>query len=129
MKLQLTSLFAALLLAGCASVGSVDPSQLPQAPNAYKAQSANGAAALTTSWWQPFADPVLDDLVGRAMAANTSVQAATARLTQARAALGSAQAAPPAPGRRVSRCRPLVDAGPARAATREPIQRRPQPGL
>ncbi len=93
MKLQLTSLFAALLLAGCASVGSVDPSQLPQAPNAYKAQSANGAAALTTSWWQPFADPVLDDLVGRAMAANTSVQAATARLTQARAALGSAQAA------------------------------------
>jgi len=43
MKLQLTSLFAALLLAGCASVGSVDPSQLPQAPAAYKAQAANGA--------------------------------------------------------------------------------------
>jgi outer membrane protein, multidrug efflux system len=93
MKLQLTSLFAALLLAGCASVGTVDPSQLPQAPTAYKAQSTNGATALTASWWQPFADPVLDDLVARAMAANTSVQAATARLTQARAALGSAQAA------------------------------------
>jgi len=92
MKLQLTSLFAALLLAGCASVGSVDPSQLPQAPAAYKTQATSGAAALTASWWQPFADPVLDDLVGRAMAANTSVQAATARLSQARAALGSAQA-------------------------------------
>lgn len=95
MKLQLTSLFTALLLAGCASVGTVDPSQLPQAPTAYKAtslNSPNGAPALTASWWQPFADPVLDDLVGRAMAANTSVQAAASRLAQARAALGSAQA-------------------------------------
>jgi outer membrane protein, multidrug efflux system len=92
MKLNLTPLFAALLLAGCASVGTVDPSQLPQAPAAYKAQAANGAAALTASWWQPFADPVLDDLVARAMAANTSVQSAASRLALARAALGSAQA-------------------------------------
>jgi multidrug efflux system outer membrane protein len=91
MKLQLTSLFAALLLAGCASVGSVDPSQLPQAPAAYKATPANAAAALTATWWQPFADPVLDDLVTRAMAANTTVQSAANRLAQARAALGSAQ--------------------------------------
>lgn len=93
MKLNLTPFFAALLLAGCASVGSVDPSQLPQPPAAYKAQAANGAPALTATWWQPFADPVLDDLVGRAMAANTTVQAAASRLALARAALGSAQAA------------------------------------
>ncbi len=92
MKLQLTSLFVALLLAGCASVGSVDPSQLPQAPTAYKATSANDATALTATWWQPFADPVLDDLVTRAMAANTTVQSAANRLAQARAVLGSAQA-------------------------------------
>lgn len=93
MKLNLTPLFAALLLAGCASVGWVDPAQLPQAPAAYKTAAANAAPALTASWWQPFADPVLDDLVGRAMAANTSVQLAANRLAQARAALGSAQAA------------------------------------
>lgn len=93
MKLTLTPLFAALLLAGCASIGSVEPTQLPQAPAAYKAAAASDAPALTTNWWQPFADPVLDDLVGRAMAANTSVQAAASRLAQARAALGSAQAA------------------------------------
>lgn len=92
MKLNLTPLFAALLLAGCASVGTVDPAQLPQAPAAYKATSANDAPALTTSWWQPFADPVLDDLVARAMTANTSVQAAANRLAQARAVLGSAEA-------------------------------------
>lgn len=93
MKLNLTPLFAVLLLAGCASVGRVDPAQLPQAPATYKAAPAQGAAALAASWWQPFADPVLDDLVARAMAANTSVQAAANRLAQARAALGSAQAA------------------------------------
>ncbi len=92
MKSTLTPLFAALLLAGCASVGTVDPAQLPQAPAAYKVPATNGAAALTASWWQPFADPVLDDLVTRAMSANTSVQAAANRLAQARAALGSAQA-------------------------------------
>ncbi|WP_310349328.1 efflux transporter outer membrane subunit [Pelomonas aquatica] len=92
MKLNLTPLFAALLLAGCASVGSVDPAQLPQAPATYKSTAANGAPALTSSWWQPFADPVLDDLVARAMAANTSVQAAASRLALARASLGSAQA-------------------------------------
>ena len=93
MKLNLTPFFAALLLAGCASVGVVDPAALPKAPAAYKAAGANGAAELTASWWQPFADPVLDDLVARAMAANTTVQAAAARLAQARAALGSAEGA------------------------------------
>lgn len=93
MKMTLTPLFAALLLAGCASVGTVDPAQLPQAPATYKAVPANNAPALTTNWWQPFADPVLDDLVGRAMAANTSVQTAANRLAQARAALGSAESA------------------------------------
>lgn len=92
MKLNLTPFFAALLLAGCASVGTVDPAHLPQAPGAYKTAGANDAPALTKTWWQPFADPVLDDLVGRALAANTSVQAAANRLAQARAALGTAQA-------------------------------------
>lgn len=92
MKATLTSLAAALVLAGCASVGSVDPAQLPQAPAAYKAAGANDATALTAHWWQPFADPVLDELVARAMTANTSVQLAASRLALARASLGSAQA-------------------------------------
>ncbi|HEV6968403.1 TolC family protein, partial [Roseateles sp.] len=93
MKLTLTPLFAVLLLAGCASVGSVDPARLPQPPAAYKAMSANDAPALTASWWRPFADPALEDLIARAMAANTSVQSAANRLAQARAALGNADAA------------------------------------
>lgn len=93
MKSTLTPLFAALLLAGCASVGTVDPAQLPQAPATYKTVTTNDAAALTATWWQPFADPVLDDLVARAMSANTTVQMAASRLALARATLGSAQSA------------------------------------
>lgn len=92
MRTTLTSLVAALALAGCASVGSVDPAQLPQPPAAYKTATAD-APALQATWWQPFADPTLDDLVARALAANTSVQAAANRLAQARAVLGGAEAA------------------------------------
>jgi multidrug efflux system outer membrane protein len=36
-------------------------------------------------WWQQFDDPVLDDLVGRALAANHDVRMAVARVDQARA--------------------------------------------
>ncbi|MBI3348219.1 MAG: efflux transporter outer membrane subunit [Burkholderiales bacterium] len=92
MKSTLTPLFIALLLAGCASVPPIDASRLPQAPAAYKTASAD-APALQAAWWQPFADTTLDDLVARALAANTSVQAAANRLAQARAALGGAEAA------------------------------------
>ncbi len=91
MKTTLTALFAALLLAGCASVPPLDASQLPQVPAAYKAAGPE-APAIQAAWWQPFADPTLDDLVARALAANTSVQAAANRLVQARAALGGAEA-------------------------------------
>jgi len=91
MTIKLTALFAALWLAGCASVGVVDPAQLPQPPAAYKTTAAE-APAIQAAWWQPFADPALDDLVARALAANTSVQAAANRLAQARAALGGAEA-------------------------------------
>jgi multidrug efflux system outer membrane protein len=36
-------------------------------------------------WWQQFEDPVLDDLVGKALAANHDVRMAVARVDQARA--------------------------------------------
>jgi multidrug efflux system outer membrane protein len=92
MKLTLTPLFFALLLAGCASVPPLTASQLPQAPVAYKTAGAE-APAIQANWWQPFADPQLDELVAKALAANTTVQAAANRLAQARAALGGAAAA------------------------------------
>jgi multidrug efflux system outer membrane protein len=44
-------------------------------------------------WWQLFADPVLDGLVVRALAANQDLRAAAARVEQARAAAGVARSA------------------------------------
>lgn len=42
-------------------------------------------------WWKLFADPVLDDLVGRSLAQNQDLRAAAARVEQARAVAGIAR--------------------------------------
>ena len=43
-------------------------------------------------WWTAFGDPVLDELVDRALDANTDLEVAAARVRQARASLRGAQA-------------------------------------
>jgi outer membrane protein, multidrug efflux system len=87
-----TALFAALVLAGCASVGpdyhapkeapvtlqGVDPAR--QNPTDFQAQ-----------WWKQFGDPTLDTLIARAAANAPDLKIAVARLDQARAALGNAR--------------------------------------
>ncbi len=89
----LTPLVAALLLAGCASVATNEPHALPAVPAAYKNSLAIGTtAAAQTEWWKSFADPQLDVLTERALAHNTSIQQAAARLAQARALLRNANA-------------------------------------
>ena len=91
---SLLPLFAALVLAGCATSASIDPARLPTMPEAYKerafaAVGADGAdrsvSQLTASWWTVFADPVLDQLVEQAGRNNNSLQVANGRLAQARA--------------------------------------------
>ncbi len=102
LRSALLPLLAALVLAGCASVppSQVTPAAAP--PAAFKAAGDAGtrwtvAAPAETqdrgAWWRAFADPVLDDLVARAVAGNSSIQEAGARLTQARALVGDARAA------------------------------------
>jgi len=100
-SLTLSALAFALLMAGCASAPAIDPAALPAVPAAFKEAAAPGAQWAPTApaeaqsrgaWWQAFADPVLDKLVERAGERNTSVQAAAARLAQARALLGRANA-------------------------------------
>ncbi|MES2530916.1 MAG: efflux transporter outer membrane subunit [Pseudomonadota bacterium] len=82
-------LFAALVLAGCASTAVVPP--MTGAPTQFKeaaAAKANAVQAPVQSagdWWRAFNDPVLDGLVERAAAQNTSIQQAAARLAEARA--------------------------------------------
>jgi len=93
------------LLAGCA-VGPdyARPDLTTDPPGAYvAADTAPGPAvvpvaadpdsALTgTRWWTALADTTLDHLVARALARNQDLAAATARVLEARAALGGAQA-------------------------------------
>jgi multidrug efflux system outer membrane protein len=59
-------------------------------PTAWK-QAAPAEVLPRGEWWKAFNDPALDDLVGRALAANQSLAAAAARVEQARAAAGIAR--------------------------------------
>jgi multidrug efflux system outer membrane protein len=92
----LVPLVAALVLAGCATAVAPLPEPLPQMPSTFKegstAWTRDPAPVPQGSWWQAFADPTLDALIERATGANTSVQAAAARLAQARAVLRAADA-------------------------------------
>lgn len=89
-------LFAALLLAGCTSVPDA-PQQAP-VPAQFREQADRWVASSPAeaqdrgTWWRAFNDPVLDALVQRAGASNTSVRQAAARLQEARAIARSVDA-------------------------------------
>lgn len=98
MKFALVPLLSALLVAGCATPAAVDPAALPATPAAFKegdgrwTASAPAEAQARGEWWKAFADPTLDGLVERAVANNTSIAVAAARLAQARAVLRATDA-------------------------------------
>ncbi|MBC7727961.1 MAG: efflux transporter outer membrane subunit, partial [Microbacteriaceae bacterium] len=91
-KLPLLPLLSALVLAGCANLATPEPHAMPAVPEAFKTQNASVGTTAQAQWWKTFADPVLDDLTERALAHNTSIQGAAARLAQARALLRSTDA-------------------------------------
>lgn len=92
----LSALFAALLLAGCASTSSFQPSAAPAAPAAFKENATSALAAAQAPaggrWWEVFGDAQLNALVERADAGNASIQRAAAQLAQAKALLRQADA-------------------------------------
>lgn len=88
---RFTTLASAIALTGC----TVGPNY---APPATPTAAAGSFVAATTSavqplapvegtWWRLYNDPVLDGLVANALAANTDIRVAVARLAKARAAL------------------------------------------
>jgi multidrug efflux system outer membrane protein len=93
----LLPLLAALVLAGCASAPP-ELAQPIQPPAQFKEAGERWTIAAPAeaqdrgAWWKVFADPVLDSLVERAAANNTSIQQAAARLAQARALARNAEA-------------------------------------
>jgi NodT family efflux transporter outer membrane factor (OMF) lipoprotein len=84
----------AATLSGCA----VGPNYVAPAPGALAVPDRFNAAvpaaaneAELAGWWQAFGDPILTDLVARALAANPNVDVAGARLRQARASVDAAR--------------------------------------
>jgi NodT family efflux transporter outer membrane factor (OMF) lipoprotein len=78
---------ATLLLAGCTVGPNYRTPELP-VPTRY-AESATQASPSDVdlaAWWTRFGDPTLDRLIGRALAQNLDVEAAAARIREARAA-------------------------------------------
>lgn len=79
MPAQLSAWAAALLLAACTApeVSRPDPVAMPAA------WSASGSGAVEPGWWRAFGDPVLQRLVEEALARNTDLRLAGARLAEA----------------------------------------------
>ncbi len=94
----LTTLLAALVLAGCATAPTVDPVAIAAAPAAFKEHSAQWIQAAPAeahdrgTWWRVFNDPALDALIERASQQNTSIAEAASRLRQAQALVRSSEA-------------------------------------
>lgn len=86
MKTMFSSIAVALTLGACASVGP-DYAPPPTAPVNFTNATGTGLTPeqIETRWWQRFADPTLDRLVERALAANHDLRIAAARLKEARA--------------------------------------------
>ena len=72
-----------MALAGCASQAGIESKARLVAPAAFGAADATGAAAVAADWWKGLGDPVLDDLVARAVAGNPSLRVARARSERA----------------------------------------------
>jgi multidrug efflux system outer membrane protein len=83
-----------LFLAGCAAVGPDYTRTDPPVPPGYGSLErgiSKGEAAdpkLLGSWWKIFNDPVLNDLIARALQRNLDVRIARARVQEARALRG-----------------------------------------
>jgi NodT family efflux transporter outer membrane factor (OMF) lipoprotein len=92
------SLGCALVLAGCASSHGLSTNGQALDADALAARHSLGADAYSAAafpgqaWWTTLGDPQLDGLIGEALAGSPSLAAADARLRQARAQAGLADA-------------------------------------
>jgi multidrug efflux system outer membrane protein len=93
MKSLLLAGLSALTLAACAAGPNyVAPITPPTAAAPFvTANAATVTSPADDSWWRMYNDPVLDGLVRDALAANTDIRVAVARLDRARASLRGAR--------------------------------------
>lgn len=89
----LTALAAALVLAGCASTGNIQPHAASIAPTAVGVDAAASTPVVGQTWWHDFGDATLSQLVERALADSPSLKSAQTRIERARANVEGADAA------------------------------------
>ena len=96
MRIGLVALLALGSLAGCLGPRPQAPSAATVTPPADWRTATATTAPVGPEWWRGFGDPVLADLIARALAGNADLAIAVARVEEARAAtrLGRAQLAP-----------------------------------
>ncbi|MBC2667296.1 TolC family protein [Novosphingobium flavum] len=96
LRTTLLTTLSALALSGCAAgpdrVASAPPPAATAGPFLSTAAAPVTTSAPQADWWRLYQDPVLDSLVADALAANTDVRQAAARIDRARAALRGARA-------------------------------------
>lgn len=88
MTRRLALLSTVLLVSGC-TVGPVYQAPVAAVPPAWS-RGSTGVEAPGADWWHSFHDPMLDQLVGRALAANPTLERAGAAVREARAAYDQA---------------------------------------
>jgi len=82
------------VLAGCAVGPNYrQPAPIPHADGAFVSTPTAAAttAEVREDWWKLYDDPTLNDLIAKALAANTDLRVAEANLARARAVLGEAR--------------------------------------
>jgi len=84
----LLSLLSAIALSGCISLAPDYERPQTQLPEQWEVPAGHQPAGTSERWWTVFGDPVLDRLVDEALAHNTDLQLAIARVDEARALYG-----------------------------------------
>ncbi len=85
MNARLVSALALTVLAACAGPRPRAPDSAAVAPPAGWLGGGSAAVPVAPNWWEGFGDPVLNHLVETALAANTDIEIADARVREAEA--------------------------------------------
>lgn len=90
-RVPLAAVLSALALAGCAVGPDYAAPGTPPATFVHAETAGVASEPFEAQWWAQFGDPVLDDLVDRALANDLDLRIAAARVAEARALLGAAR--------------------------------------
>jgi NodT family efflux transporter outer membrane factor (OMF) lipoprotein len=94
LRVSRVSIVAALLTLGGCAIAPLPTAEAPRIPAAWDTAPPPAAEVVApAAWWRSWNDPVLEALIDATRRQSPTVEAAAARLRQARAALGLTQAA------------------------------------